>query len=70
MNEAKFPYGKIVLEQRKRLKLTQGKLGEMLGRSKVWVCDLEKGKIGLRADIILPLANALEVSPDIFLSAK
>lgn len=67
---AKKPYGDVVRKHRLGKKMSQGALGQQIGRSKVWVCDLEKGRIGLKADMILPLANALEISPNIFLSIK
>ena len=60
-------YGKIVRKAREKKGLTQTDLGRVMGKSKQWVSEFERGNIRLKMDVAVQLAAALEVMPDIFL---
>ena len=60
-------YGKTLRSQRKKSGITQSELGSMIGKSKQWVSEFERGNIRLNMDIAVQLANALGATPDIFL---
>jgi transcriptional regulator with XRE-family HTH domain len=63
----KYQYGIVIKELRLAKNIKQVELAKKLGKSKVWLCDLEHGRIGLKASMVKPLSNALGVQPDIFL---
>ena len=60
-------YGKTLRSERKKSGITQSELGIMIGKSKQWVSEFERGNIRLNMDIAIQLANALGTTPDIFL---
>ena len=63
-------YGKIVRKAREKKGLTQTDLGRVMGKSKQWVSEFERGNIRLKMDVAVQLAAALEVMPDIFLPKR
>ena len=63
-------YGKIVRKAREKKGLTQTELGRVMGKSKQWVSEFERGNIRLKMDVAVQLAAALEVMPDIFLPKR
>lgn len=63
-------YGKTVRSARVKSGITQLQLGKLIGKSKQWVSEFERGNIRLTMDIAVQLANALGSSPDIFLPNK
>lgn len=63
-------YGIIARDLRLAQKMTQAELGEKIGRSKQWVCEFEKGKYGLKVDMLTSLVTALGTEASIFLPAK
>ena len=63
-------YGKTLRAARKKSGITQLELGNMIGKSKQWVSEFERGNIRLNMDIAVQLASALGETPDIFLPGK
>ena len=63
-------YGKTFKKARLKVGMTQAEIGNMIGKSKQWVCAFEKGGIRLNMDVALRLAKAVGESPDIFLPVK
>ena len=63
-------YGKTLRTERKKSGITQSELGNLIGKSKQWVSEFERGNIRLNLDIAIQLANALGANPDIFLPKR
>ena len=63
-------YGKILRRERLKHQLTQVEIGEIIGRSKQWVSELERGNIRLNVDVAVALASILDVTVDVFLPQK
>ena len=70
LNEGEMVYGKTLRTQRKKIGITQAELGRMVGKSKQWVSEFERGNIRLNMDIAVQLSAALDVTPDIFLPRR
>lgn len=70
MDEGETVYGKIVRTAREKKGLTQSELGRIIGKSKQWVSEFERGNIRLKMDIAVQLAAALGEMPDIFLPKR
>ncbi len=54
---------------RTRLGLTQEKLAENAGLDYAWLRKLERGKVDLRIQTLVRIANALAVKPGVLLRA-
>lgn len=53
---------KRVKEARKTANLTQAELGKIIGKSKQWVSELEKGNIRLSYEMAICISNACNKS--------
>ena len=63
--------GEIIRKARLKRDLTQGELGNLVGRSKQNVCDIEKGrKKDLKSEMLIKFADALRINPNIFLPKR
>ena len=62
--------GKRILEQRKKLGLTQEQAAELSGLSHQFFSMSEIGKKNMRAENIVKVANAFNVSTDYLLTGK
>lgn len=51
---------------RKDANLTQSELGFLIGKSKQWVSELERGNIRLSYEMAINIANACNKSTDFF----
>ena len=60
-------YGKRLKSARMKNGITQSELAKMIGKSKQWISEFERGNIRLNMDIAIQLAKALGATPDIFL---
>ena len=58
MNEGEMVYGKTLRTERKKIGITQTELGRMIGKSKQWVSEFERGNIRLNMDIAVQLINS------------
>lgn len=65
--ENKNVFGVRVLEQRKKLGLSQGELGAMIGLTHKAISTIENGKRGTSFDNLIGLAYAFHVSTDYLL---
>lgn len=57
---------KRVKDARKDAKLTQSELGKMIGKSKQWVSELERGNIKLSFEMAVNISNACNKTTDFF----
>lgn len=57
---------KKVKEARKDAKLTQTELGKLIGKSKQWVSELERGNIRLSYEMAVNISDACNKSTDFF----
>ncbi len=57
---------KRVKDARKDAKLTQTELGKMVGKSKQWVSELERGNIKLSFEMAVNISNACNKTTDFF----
>ena len=57
---------KRVKDARKQAKLTQSELGEIIGKSKQWVSELERGNIKLSYEMAVCISDACDKSTDFF----
>ena len=62
--------GDKIKELREKRNMTQGDLGALVGRSKQVICRMEKSRGGISADMVVKLADALRVNPNIFLPKR
>lgn len=58
----KIDLGFRITEKRKRLKISQSQLGEMLGVSHVAISDIERGKTNLNVEEISKIAGLLKTT--------
>lgn len=58
--------GKRVKDARKDANLTQTELGKMIGKSKQWVSELERGNIKLSFEMAVCISNACKKTTDFF----
>ena len=63
-------YGKVLRRERLRHQLTQTEIGGMIGKSKQWVSEFERGNIRLNLDVAVELASVLGLTADVFLPRK
>ena len=63
-------YGKVLRRERMKHQMTQTEIGEMIGKSKQWVSEFERGNIRLKLDVAVELASLLGLTADIFLPRK
>lgn len=63
-------YGKVLRRERMKHQMTQTEIGEMIGKSKQWVSEFERGNIRLKLDVAVELASVLGLTADIFLPRK
>lgn len=56
-----YYFGKILKNRRKELKLTQGKLAEMIGKQRPYISRIENGE-DIRISNLFLVANALNLS--------
>jgi transcriptional regulator with XRE-family HTH domain len=57
--------GQIVRAWRKEKKMTQERLGELIGKDQSYISEVETGQIKVPGDtVLLAIANAMEMSPD------
>ncbi|MGN0483943.1 MAG: helix-turn-helix domain-containing protein [Lachnospiraceae bacterium] len=57
---------KRVKDARKEAKLTQTELGKMIGKSKQWVSELERGNIKLSFDMAVSISSACNKTTEFF----
>lgn len=57
---------KRVRDARKEAKLTQSELGKIIGKSKQWVSELERGNIKLSYEMAVCISDACDKSTDFF----
>ena len=50
--------------------MTQTEIGKMIGKSKQWVSEFERGNIRLNLDVAVELASVLGLAADVFLPRK
>lgn len=62
--------GNKIKEFRKKKKLTQKQLGELIDKSDNTISNYEKGLIALNQDVLFSLAEALDVKVDDFFPQK
>lgn len=63
-------FGKLVrLHRERRAKLTQEKLGRLVGLSRTSITNIEKGRQHVALHQLLALAEALRVRPEVLLPA-
>jgi putative transcriptional regulator len=55
-----------VKEARKEAKLTQSELGNIIGKSKQWVSELERGNIKLSFEMAVSISKACHKTTDFF----
>ncbi len=55
-----------VKEARRDAKLTQTELGKMIGKSKQWVSELERGNIRLSYEMAVCISDVCNKSTDFF----
>lgn len=55
-----------IKEARKDAKLTQSDLGRLIGRSKQWVSELERGNIRLSYEMAVSISNACNKTTEFF----
>lgn len=65
--EIKNIFGSRVLEQRKRMGLSQGELGEKIGLTHKAISTIESGKRGTSFENLVGLAHVFHVSTDYLL---
>ena len=59
--------GERIRQKRKMLGLSQEQLAEIIGRSKKYCADIERGYCGMSIDMLLRLCGALKFSPSTLL---
>ena len=59
--------GELVRDQRKQRAWSQSHLAEMIGASRLWVGQFEKGKETVEMGLVLKALRALELSIDVSL---
>ena len=57
---------KRVKDARMNAKLTQTELGKMIGKSKQWVSELERGNIKLSFEMAVNISNAYNKTTEFF----
>lgn len=57
---------KRVRDARKDAQLTQSELGKMIGKSKQWVSELERGNIKLSFEMAVSISNACNKTTEFF----
>lgn len=57
---------KRVKDARMEAKLTQTELGKMIGKSKQWVSELERGNIKLSFEMAVNISNACNITTEFF----
>lgn len=57
---------KRVKDARKDAELTQTELGKMIGKSKQWVSELERGNIKLSFEMAVKISTACNKTTDFF----
>lgn len=55
---------------RKEKRLSQSKVGELIGKSESTIGNYENGIIDIPCSVLLNMAEALECEPEVFLGAK
>ncbi len=63
-------YGKVLRRERMKHQMTQTEIGKMIGKSKQWVSEFERGNIRLNLDVAVELASVLGLTADVFLPRK
>ena len=58
--------GERVRSARKEAKLTQSELGNVIGRTKQWVSELERGNIRLTFEYAVQISSACGTTTDFF----
>lgn len=66
MNVQQPNISKRIREARKEAKLTQTELGSLIGKSKQWVSELERGNIKLSYDMAVMISNVCNKHTDFF----
>ena len=61
---------KRVKDARKSVKLTQAECGEIIGKSKQWVSELERGNIKLTFEMAVKISIACNKTIDFFVTKK
>lgn len=68
MNINTINTAKRVRDARNEAHLTQTELGNMIGRTKQWVSELERGNIKLSFEMAVNISNACNKTTEFFLS--
>lgn len=59
--------GKRIKDRRKKMKISQNKLAEMIGLSSNHLSSIENGKQGFSIEVLIAICTELKVSPDYLL---
>lgn len=66
MEATKLNVAQRVKDARIGAKLTQSDLGNIVGKSKQWVSELERGNIGLSYEMAVSISKVCNISTEFF----